>query len=182
MQVALLRGINVGGKNLVPMRELQAVFIQAGCQDVRTYIQSGNVLFEAGPVMADQLSSHLSAAIKERFGCRVPVVVRTAEEMLAVLASNPFFRGDEAAEISEDSLHVYFLSQQPTAKQTATLDAARSLPDEFALQGREIFLRLPNGMARTKLTNAYFDSKLASVCTARNWRTVKKLHELMTVR
>ena len=176
--LALLRGINVGGKNPVPMRELATVFTEAGCRHVRTYIQSGNVLFEAAPKILEKLSQQLTTAMEERFGFRIPVVLRSREEMNAVRTSNPFLVSGQPG-INEDMLHVYFLSAAPLAERAALLDQARSLPDSFILQGREVYLAMPNGMGRTKLTNAYFDSKLQTISTARNWRTIQKLCELM---
>lgn len=165
---ALLRGINVGGKNKLPMKELAALFTAAGYQNVETYIQSGNVVFEAPAALAKRLPERIREAIAERFGFHVPLTVRSGGELAKVVAGNPFL----AQGAAEKELHVYFLADEPAA---AELDAKRSLPDEFVLQGREIYLRLANGMGRTKLTNAYFDSKLKTVCTARNWATVLHL-------
>jgi uncharacterized protein (DUF1697 family) len=170
--VALLRGINVGGKNVVPMKDLAAVFADAGCRDVRTYIQSGNVVFR-GPAPA-RLRGVLEARIERTFGLRVPVVLRTADELAAVTRSNPYLDDDP----STDALHVVFLADQPTDAAAASLDPKRSPPDTFTVMGREIYLRCPAGVGRSKLTNAYFDGKLSTVSTVRNWRTVLKLLEL----
>ena len=179
MQVALLRGINVGGKNIVPMKQLAALFVDAGCRNVQTHIQSGNVIFEASPKILAKLATQVTSGIEKQFGCRIPVVLRTVAELDAVVKNNPYLQKPASSDTAEDMLHVYFLAKAPSAEQVAQLDSARSLPDGFIVQGREIFLQLPNGMARTKLTNAYFDSRLSTVSTARNWRTVKKLRELM---
>lgn len=173
--VALLRGINVGGKNMLPMKELAGLFARAGCTDVTTYIQSGNVLFSADSTVVAGLSAAISHQIDERFGLRVPVVLRSTAELTAAIRNNPFLR----AGTEQDLLYVYFLAGMPDAADVAGLDAARSAPDAFAVVGREIYLQLPHGMARTKLTNAYFDSKLRTVSTARNWRTILKLAELL---
>ncbi len=181
MHAALLRGINVGGKNPVPMKELAGLFAKAGCRKVQTYIQSGNVIFEASPAVLDGLAEQLSEAITKQFGLRVPVILRSAEQVRGVLTSNPFLQEGSDTETPEDMLHVYFLAQQPTAEQVALLDGSRGLPDTFAVHGREVYLRMPNGMGRTKLTNAYFDSRLSTTSTARNWRTVKKISELMSL-
>lgn len=177
--LALLRGINVGGKNLIPMRALATLFAEAGGGDVRTYIQSGNVIFEAAPNEAEKLVQSVATAIAAQFRCQIPIVVRTADQLSAVLENNPFLQGTAPAETTAEMLHVYLLAHRPAPEKVATLDAARSLPDTFVVQGSEIYLRMPNGMGRTKLTNAYFDSKLSTVSTARNWRTLQKLCELM---
>lgn len=173
--VALLRGINVGGKNPLPMKELAGIFADSGCENVRTYIQSGNVIFDPGRRQSD-VAAIVSREIKRRFGYSIPVVLRTSEEVAEVIRQNPFL----ASGADPKALHVYFLAQPPMATAIAGLDAGRSKPDVFHVSGREIYLHLPNGMGRTKLTNAYFDSKLATTCTARNWATILKLGELMS--
>jgi uncharacterized protein (DUF1697 family) len=172
--VALLRGINVGGKNKLPMKDLVAMFCAAGCEDVEAYIQSGNVLFKARPPVAAKVPAAIASTIGARFGYRIPVVVRTAGEVEDVARSNPFL----AAGQSPDTLHVAFLADKPRAGGVATLDAGRSPPDEFIVRGREIYLHLPNGVARSKLTSAYFDSILGTTSTMRNWKTVQRLLEL----
>ena len=172
MAVALLRGINVGGKNLLPMKTLAEMFGRAGAVEVKTYIQSGNVVFRAA--RPEKVVAEVRAAIAAAFGLKVPVVMRSGAEMDAVAGANPFLhRG-----IDEAWLHVMFLADEPTAQMTAGLDAGRSPGDEFQVVGREIYLHLPNGAAKTKLTNAYFDSKLKTVGTQRNWSTVLTLREM----
>jgi uncharacterized protein (DUF1697 family) len=172
--VALLRGINVGGKNLLPMKDLTEIFVQAGCKDVRTYIQSGNVIFSAPPALKG-LPELITERIARRFCYRVPVILRNTQQLGRILSENPFLREGEA----EKTLHVYFLADLPNARAVSELDIDRSPPDSFCVSEQEVYLHLPNGMARTKLTNAYFDSKLSTKCTARNWATVVKLFELM---
>jgi uncharacterized protein (DUF1697 family) len=149
------------------------MFIKAGCGDVRTYIQSGNVLFRGTPAVAESLPAHITGQIAKRFGFRIPVVLRTAGQLAAAIRDNPL------SAIPQEMLYVYFLAGRPDASRVAQLDPDRSKPDAFVVHGREIYLHLPNGLGRSKLTNAYFDSKLATVSTARNWRTVLKLLELM---
>ena len=169
--VALLRGVNVGGKNKLPMRDLEAIFGLSGCEAVETYIQSGNVVFKAGAALAKRIPTLITSGIEERFGYRVPVVVRAVEELRDVVGANPFLGtvGDTK------TLHVAFLAETPEGDRVAQLDPDRSPPDAFKIRGREIFLHCPNGLGRTRLTNAYFDSKLATTSTVRNWRTVLTL-------
>jgi uncharacterized protein (DUF1697 family) len=157
------------------MKTLEKMFSDAGCDGVRSYIQSGNVLFRANKTLAGKLSNHIKAQILESFGFRIPVILRSAEQMAETVNGNPFVN-DEAM---TDMLHVMFLANQPSQERIAALDHDRFLPDEFVVRGAEIYLRLPTGVARSKLTNAYFDSKLATVSTSRNWRTVNKLLEMM---
>lgn len=169
--LALLRGVNVGGKNKLPMRALVALFEAEGCTDVAPYIQSGNVVFRAAPALAARVGDAIAAAIQAEFGFAVPVITRSAAELRRAVDENPFvLAGADVA-----TLHVGFLAAEPSARAVASLDPARSPPDRFEVRGREIFLCLPNGVARSKLTNAYFDSKLATTSTFRNWRTVLTL-------
>jgi uncharacterized protein (DUF1697 family) len=175
--VALLRGINVGGKNLLPMKDLVSLFEEAGCAAVRTYIQSGNVIFQASPAKAGKLPALIANGIADRFGHRPPVLLRTVDELAETIRHNPFLQ----AGASENWLHVLFLAGQPDAKSVASLDPDRSPPDRYLVRGLEVYLQCPNGVGNTKLTNAYFDSKLATISTGRNWRTVLKLFELATL-
>lgn len=173
--VALLRGINVGGKNMLPMRELTPMFTACGFRNVQSYIQSGNVVFEAAADVTAKLLSRISNQIAEQYGFECPIVLRTQKELEEAIAHNPFLAGG----MPDDQLYVYFLRESPKPGDVEKLDPTRSLPDEFAVRHREIYLCMRNGMGRTKLTNAYFDSKLKTISTARNWRTVLKLAEMM---
>lgn len=173
--VALLRGINVGGKHRLPMQQLAEIFGEAKCGEVRTYIQSGNVVFKASSAVVEGLPECISKKIEQRFGFVCPVILRTSEQMAQTVRDNPFLR----AGIPEKTLHVYFLADLPNPSEVRSLDPDRSAPDAFRVLDRQVYLHLPNGMARTKLTNAYFDSKLSTVSTARNWATVLTLLQLM---
>jgi len=173
--LALLRGINVGGKNKLPMKDLTEMFVAAGCDNVRSYIQSGNVIFRAAPRVSSQVAGLITAQIATCFGYRTPVVLRTTKQLEDVICHNPFLKVGAA----EATLHVLFLADLPDPRRVDGLDPDRSPPDAFIVRGQEVYLQLPNGVARTKLTNDYFDSKLATTSTGRNWRTVMKLLELM---
>ncbi len=173
--LALLRGINVGGKNKLPMKELADLCVKAGCGEVRTFIQSGNVIFSADPKLSSALPGVITGLIAERFGLKVPVMLRTTDQLVQVTDHNPFL--EEGAELS--TLHVVFLADQPSANAIEALDPDRSPPDTFIVRGKEIYLRLPTGVGNSKLTNAYFDGKLKTISTGRNWRTVTTLRDLM---
>lgn len=172
--LALLRGINVGGKNLLSMKDLVAIFAAIGCEDVRTWIQSGNVVFSARTAIAKQVPAAVSAAIEQRFGLRVAVVTRTARELAAVARSHPL---DDPG-VDAKTLHVGFLAAKPALARVRALDPERSPPDRFVVLGQELYLHCPNGLARTKLTNDWFDRQLGTTSTVRTWRTVQKLCEL----
>ncbi len=171
---ALLRGINVGGRNSVSMSDLVATFTSLGCADVRTYIQSGNVVFRAPAGVLRVLVKRVTERILTETGLTVPVMLRSAAELVAVSRGNPFLR--KGAETK--ALHVLFLRDAPPARRIAELDPLRSPPDAFEVRGREVYLSCPNGMGRTKLTNDYFDRRLDTIGTGRNWNTVLKLCEL----
>ena len=173
--LALLRGINVGGKNKLPMKDLSAMFVESGCENVRTYIQSGNVIFDAAPGVVTRLPELIAQQIADRFGYRTPVVMRTKDQLRDVVVNNPFLEVGAA----EDTLHVLFLADRPNPDRIEGLDPDRSPPDAFVVRGQEVYLRLPHGVGRTKLTNDYFDSKLATTSTGRNWRTATTLLQLM---
>jgi uncharacterized protein (DUF1697 family) len=172
--VVLLRGINVGGKNKLPMTDLVAILVAAGCAKAKTYIQSGNVVCTAPATVAKRLPSTVETAIFERWGYRIPIVMRTAAELHAVTQGNPFLKTGGAPE----TLHVAFLADVPEPARASALDPKRSPPDELVVRGRDIYLCMPNGVARSKLTNAYFDSALDTTSTIRNWRTVLQLVEM----
>ena len=171
--LALLRGINVGGKATLPMRELAEIFAVAGASDVSTYIQSGNVIFRADA--PEKVTALVTERVRQRYGYPGRIVVLTRGEMESVTGGNPYAK----AGVDAAWLHVYFLADAPSSVAVKQLDASRSAPDSFVVRGRAIYLHLPNGMARTKLTNAYFDAQLKTVCTARNWKTTMALYERM---
>jgi uncharacterized protein (DUF1697 family) len=169
--VALLRGINVGGKNKIPMSGLKSLFKSLGFENVVTYIQSGNVVFRSPAGDAQALAVGIEERIAEVFGVSATVLLRTPAELGEIAGSNPFV--SRKADLSK--LHVVFLDGPPAADAVAELDPKRSPPDEFSVRGREIYLHLPNGAGRTKLTIDYFERRLGVRATARNWRTLTKL-------
>lgn len=166
--IALLRGINVGGKVTVPMAKLKTSFEALGFEDVVTYVNSGNVVFRGTKPDAAAIEKRIA----KDFGRDVSVLVRTPKQLEAVAKGNPFPQAEGKR------LHVYFLSGKPTAKAAAALDPDRSPPSEFKLSGREVYLHTPDGIGRTKLTIDYFERTLGVRATARNWNTVTKLREL----
>ncbi len=174
--IALLRGINVGGKNKLPMKTLTAIFEELGCSNVRSYIQSGNVVFEAGASLTKRIPALVSAAIAEQLELQVPVIVRTAAAFKAAHKNNPFAKRGEPPE----SLHIGFLQKKPSTAKIAALDPDRSPGDSFVVQGSEVYFHCPNGLARTKLTNAFFDKGLGTITTVRNHKTVMRLLSMIS--
>ncbi len=173
--VAMLRGINVGGRAAVPMADLAALFGELGYEDVRTYIQSGNVVFRTAHG-ARGLAAVIEARIAEGLGLPVKVVLRTGAQLAAVLAGNPLDDGTRHGK----SLHVTFLATPPAPAKARALDPGAHLPDEFRVVGREVYVHCPNGYGRTKCTNAYFERALGVVATTRNLNTVSALVRLST--
>ena len=168
--VALLRAVNLGPRNRVPMAELRALLEVEGFEDVRTYIASGNVLFRAGGGRA-ALARRLEELIAARFGVETPVVLRSFDELQAVASGHPF--GDETAQT-----HVTFLAAQPSAKAVAGLQALELGDDTVALVGADVYARLPNGVQGARASAAVLERQLGVPGTTRNWRTVTKLAEL----
>ena len=174
--VAFLRAVNVGGRNKVPMAKLRDALTAAGLEDVATVLQSGNVVFRSRS-SATAAAKLVAGAIEESFGLAVEVVIRTAAELGAVAATNPFL--DDEPERDAKTLHVAFLSKRPAAAAVKKLDPDRSPPDAFSIHGRETYLSYPNGSGRTRLTLDYIEKTLGVTGTARNWRTVQRLADLV---
>lgn len=180
--IALLRGINVGGRNKLPMATLREIVTRVGGDAVQTYIQSGNVVFQADHEV-EHLADALRRGIADTQGLDIPIVLLKGDEFRTLLGKNPFLTvAQESAEEDEvdiKTLHVGFLADSPTGEQIAGLNPDHSPPDSFHVAGRAVYLRYPKGLARSKLTNAYFDRRLQTVCTVRNWKTCLKLLEML---
>jgi uncharacterized protein (DUF1697 family) len=172
--VALLRGINVGGKHKVTMADLKDAFSLAGCQDVSTYVQSGNVVFTPPSPDLSEVAGQLQRVIADRTGLDVKVQVWTHEELVTVAAANPLAQADPDAA----HLHIVFLDAAPAPELTAQLDPDRSPPDRFEVGDRAVYVHYPEGAARSKLTADYFERSLRVAATARNLKTVTKLIDM----
>ena len=172
--VALLRAVNLGARNKVPMARLREVLGDLGCESVATYIQSGNVVFARGRTSdRDRLARELERAIEDEFGVRSAVVLRTAAEIDKLAASHPF-GGDTS------QTHVAFLTARPTAKAVRALAGLDAGPDRFELRGSDVFLHYPSGVQGSRLTAARLERTLGVAGTVRNWRTVTRLAELVS--
>lgn len=174
--VALLRAVNVGGRNSLSMPKLREALGERGLEDVSTVLQSGNVLFRS-PKRETAVTKLVRATLADEFGLEGAVVVRSAAELATVAAGNPFLQKGEHRD--PKSLHVAFLEKAPTKAAVAKLDPDRSPPDAFAVRGREVYLSYPKGSGRTKLNLGYLEHVLGVQGTARNWRTVQRLAELL---
>jgi uncharacterized protein (DUF1697 family) len=173
--VALLRGINVGGRNKIAMKDLHSSFVALGHGEVTTYIQSGNVVFRSASKLASKVGAAIEAEVSKTFGLKIGVLVRTPSDFDSLIEGNPYVVAGR--EISKAM--IMFLDDLPTSDAIAGLDPQRSPPDEFVVRGREIYLYCPNGFGRSKLSIDYFERRLRIRATARNWNTVVKLADLM---
>jgi uncharacterized protein (DUF1697 family) len=169
--LALLRGVNVGGARTLPMSVLESAFRAAGADRAETVIQSGNVVFDSK--RPDEVCGAVVAAIMTTMGFWPAIVLRSAAAWRAMVEGNPFV----AAGAGADTLHVACLATTPTASVAARLDPCGFLPDEFVVACADVYLKLPNGVARANLNNARLDKALGTVSTLRNWRTALRLLE-----
>lgn len=173
--IALLRGVNVGG-NTLSMARLRALGAELGLRSARTYVQSGNLVFEA-----DRTAAHWSATLERALigKSRLPVavLVRTGAEIAAVVERNPFLR-DKGVDPAR--LYITFLSEAPGKPTLAALHAIDAGADRLSHAGREVYLHCPTGYGRTKLNNNILERVLGVAATTRNWRTVTTLAEMAT--
>ncbi len=172
--VVLLRAVNVGGRGVLPMATLRAIAEGCGHGAVRTYIQSGTLLFDRRIDDLAAVAAELQRAIRSEAGVETTVVLRTREQLRAVAAEHPF----AAAATEPKHLAVAFLAAEPDPERAATFDPASSGPERALLSGRDLYLHYPEGMARTKLDQKAIDRRLGVPGTTRNWRTVQALKEL----
>ena len=174
--VALLRGINVGKNKRIGMAPLRAALEARGYGDVRTLLQSGNVALTASTADPAEVARGVSAVIAEDFGHDVPVVVRSAEQLAAVVEGNPF--AELYGEGDGKLLHVCFCEPAPAPDALDGLDAEALLPERFAVRGGEIYLWYPGGVLDSPMGKALERARLPVTLTDRNWNTVLKLLEL----
>ncbi|MGH9128545.1 MAG: DUF1697 domain-containing protein [Acidimicrobiales bacterium] len=169
--MALLRGINVGSHNRVGMAELRELVSGLGFGDVRTHMQSGNVIFTSDGALPAEAESKMQTALARLLGLEVRVIVRTRQELADVVAANPL--GRVAADPSR--YFVAFLSATPEPERSVGLEPASNEADQLVLSGREAYLWCPNGARETRLTNSFLEKRLGVAATSRNWNTVTRL-------
>ena len=174
--IALLRGINVGAQKSIKMEALRQLLATHGWQNVRTYIQSGNLIFESLEPNPQQLAEQLAQLIAAQFGFEVPTLVIALPEWQRIIADNPFL--PDTADTAY--LHCTFLAAAPDPDRVAAFATAAYAPDELQIIDRTVYLRCPNGYGNTKLHNSFLENKLKQTATTRNWRTVCTLAEMAT--
>jgi uncharacterized protein (DUF1697 family) len=173
--VALLRGINVGGNNRLSMESLQAICETLGHTSIRTYIQSGNVVFRTKRAKAEEIASALHAALEKTAGIKSDVVLRTREQLQSTVDKNPF---RSRKDVPGNKLLVTFFDREPTTEAAAKVNSMKLPPEEFQLLGSDLYVFYPNGAGRSKFPAASVAKMLNASGTARNWNTVLKLLEM----
>jgi uncharacterized protein (DUF1697 family) len=173
--VAMLRGINVGGNKRIKMDKLRTSLEALGLEEVKTYIQSGNVVFKAAKVTPAAISAKIEASILKTFGFQVSVISRTADEINKAIAGNPLLKQPG---VNPEKLHVAFLSEAPAPAALKKLAELTVAPDQSRCLGRELYLYFPNGVSGSSLWKHPLDRVLSVVTTTRNWKTVNTLHQM----
>jgi uncharacterized protein (DUF1697 family) len=171
--ICLLRAINLAGHNRIKMSALEAALEGLGFEQVKTYLQSGNVVFHLAKSRAN-LCETLEERIRSAFGLSITVISRTAEELDTTIQKNPFLK---ESGIDPAKLHVTFLASAPAAA-VEKLDQLRAAPDRYRYRGSEVYLYCPEGYGRTKLSNLAIEKALAVRATTRNWKTVNQLSQM----
>lgn len=169
--IALLRGINVGGKNSLPMKELVSILETQGFEDIRTYIQSGNVVFRSKRKCSRGTATKITMAIEDNFGFGPDVLLLEAAELRRAAKENPFKAEDGK------TLHFFFLAAVPGEPDLAKLESLKAQSERYKLDGPVLYLHAPDGIARSKLV-ANMERALGEAATGRNWNTVSKLLEM----
>ncbi|MCB9850537.1 MAG: DUF1697 domain-containing protein [Phycisphaerales bacterium] len=171
--ILLLRGINVGGRNVLPMKELVALCETLGCRNVATYIQSGNVVLQCAKKTASELPTRLGKAIQKQRGFAPSVLLVEQADIERAITGNPY----ADAETEPKSLHVGFLESTPSKPDLKKLEDLKRASEDFKLKGKVFYLHAPEGIARSKLA-AGIERALGATMTFRNWRTLCKLRDM----
>ncbi len=172
VMVSLLRGVNLGPYNRVKMNALRGLYERLGLQEVRTLLQSGNVVFRTDNRNLGQLTREIESAIEKQFSFSAPVVLRTAGELQNVVANNPFAGRQD---LDPAKLLVTFLTSRPTSEGCKKVAALDTGSEEVHVSGREVYIYYSNGLARPKVSWTTIDKMLGTTGTGRNWNTVVKL-------
>lgn len=173
--IALLRGINVSGQKKIKMAELREQLKSCGFENVETYIQSGNILFDSTETDLTKLQEKISEQIKSDYGFDVETLVLNPEQLKFWTDNNPFvIRGD--CDLSKT--YYTMLKEEPSDERLAILNEVSFPPEEFVVSGKIVYLYMPDGAGRAKLSNNLIESKLRVPATTRNHKTMLKLYEL----
>jgi uncharacterized protein (DUF1697 family) len=170
--IAFLRGINVGGNNIIKMSDLKALFESLLFKNVSTYLQSGNVIFNSDNSNDEILRKAIEDKILEKLNLSVPIILRTQGDLEKIILNNPYLIKNIEG---ENKLYVTCLSKEADLKDVEKINEIESEADEFKIIGKEIYLFCPNGYGKTKFNNTFFEKKLKLTATTRNWNTINNL-------
>jgi uncharacterized protein (DUF1697 family) len=173
--ISMLRGVNVGGHNKIKMETLRALYESLGLRDPLTYVQSGNVVFKTDRCDLIALAKRIEDAIERGFGFRTAVILRTSAELREVVARNPFAK---RRSVEPNKLLVTFLASIPTVEAHDKVVDLKTDPEEVRLDGREVYIYFPNGMARPKISWVAIEKMLKTPGTGRNWNSVTRMLEM----
>jgi len=171
--VSMLRGVNVGGHSRLKMAALKDAYSALGLRDVSTLLQSGNVVFTSRATDRQALAKRIAQELERRFDLRIEVLIRTLDEIRMLVA-----RGPATPRADPSKLLVMFLARVPDARAQSALLKEHKGPEMIEIRGPEVYLYYPDGVGRSKLTNAFLESKLDAAGTARNWSTLTKIVEV----
>ncbi len=173
--ISMLRGVNVSGQKKIKMDALKGLYESLGFNNVKTYIQSGNAIFETTDSDVPELTDRIEQKIEEVFQFSVPIILRTNDSFKKLIDGNPYY-ADRNVDVTK--LYVTFLFSSPSDSSVESLDRLDYGSDEFTLIHEDIYLFCPGGYGKTKLSNSFLEKKLGVTATTRNWKTVNKLYEL----
>lgn len=169
--ISILRGINVGGRNVIKTDALRKSYEMLNFSDISIYIQSGNIVFNSEESEKETLQKNISLKIKEDFGLDIPVMVLTIDRLKQIIRNNPFL--NENAD--EAFLHVTFFADTPADYNRKAIESKKQANEEIAFSDEAIYLYCPNGYGKTKLNNNFLETQLKVTATTRNWKTVNEL-------
>lgn len=174
--IAFLRGVNIAGHTMISMKELPDLFLKLGLGDVKTYIQSGNIIFKNGTGLDDAfLEEKIEQEIKQKFDAKVSVMVRSVSDLKSLASRNPFLKEPD---FDPSRMAVIFLQEKASQDGINKVKDIDYPPDKFRISGREIFLYCPNGFGRTKLYTNFFEKKMGVIGTSRNWKTISTIVDM----
>lgn len=174
--IALLRGINVSGKNLIKMDALRQSCASIGFSDIKTYIQSGNIVFNSSESDLLRLETLLAQQIEADFSCVVPVLIRTAEQLKQIVENNPFLK---EADKEAAYWHITFLASPPNKSDWQSILDKKQSEEAIYLSEEAVYLYCPNGYGKTKLDNTFLEKKLKTKATTRNGKTCEELVKII---
>ena len=174
--ISILRGINISGQKKIIMLELKLLYESLGFKNVSTYIQSGNVIFDAADNNESGLKSKIEDAINKKYKFHVPVEIRTKQEFADIINNCPF--GPINLDKDGTKVLVTFLCSKPDMTTISNINKYVVLPEKLVIKDREVYLYCPNGYGKSKLSNNFLERKLGVVATTRNWKSVQKLYDL----